>query len=88
MLEVLRRLHDLSTLWECSLVQACSLEVQLGVWLVGSSPFLARAELPTLEELAHIEGFLTLEHVVDRTTESVSQNAQGFAFAMLLLQSL
>jgi hypothetical protein len=63
----------------CS-VQAHPFHVEFGVGLTRSAPL-------GLEKDIHIKCHLTLEHRIDRPAEFMSQDAQGFSFAMLFLQA-
>ena len=65
---------------QACLRQAPPFDVELGAGLTRSAPL-------GLEKSVHIESDLALEHKVDGSTQFMSQNAQGFAFLRLFLQS-
>ena len=56
------------------------MSVQLGGKLTRSAPL-------TMEELLHIKGPLAFEHVIDCPCQLGGQDGEGFALAMLLLQT-
>jgi len=56
----------------------------VGVQLDGR---LTRSAPLPMEELLHIKGGFALEHVIDGPCQLVGQDGEGFALAMLLLQT-
>ena len=60
-------------------MQAHPFSVEFGAGLTRSAPL-------GTQELLQIKGCLAFQHEIDRPSEFVSSDTQGFAFVMLFLQ--